>query len=78
MNEPSQGAGSQTIRVFYNSACPVCNAGINYQQRKTTDSVVEYEDVHVDEQLAAELGAPWDFVRERLHVIDENQQIQGG
>ncbi len=67
-----------TIRVFYNSACPVCNAGIKSQKGKTSDSVVEYEDVHLDNDLAAQLDAPLAFIRERLHVVDENQQVQVG
>jgi len=67
-----------TIRVFYNSACPVCNAGIKSQQKKSSISKVEYEDVHLDNDLAEQLNAPLEFVRERLHVVDENQQLQVG
>ena len=66
------------IRVFYNSACPVCNAGIKSQQGKASDTAVEYEDVHLDNDLAKHLNAPLAFVRERLHVVDENQQVQVG
>ena len=67
-----------TIRVFYNSACPVCNAGIKNQQRKSSDTLVEYEDVHLDNQLVEHVNASLAFVRERLHVVDENQQIHIG
>ena len=67
-----------TIRVFYNSACPVCNAGIKSQQRKSSDTLVEYEDVHLDNQLVEHVNASLAFVRERLHVVDENQQIHIG
>ncbi|MEE9334302.1 MAG: DUF393 domain-containing protein [Granulosicoccaceae bacterium] len=66
------------IRVFYNSACPVCNAGIKSQRGKTSDSVVVYEDVYLNNQLAEQLNAPLALVRERLHVVDEHQQVQLG
>ncbi len=81
MNEPTHKGSStepDTIRVFYNSACPVCNAGIKSQQGKTSDSAIEYEDVHLDNNLAHKLKAPLAFVRERLHVVDERQQIRVG
>jgi len=69
-----------TIRVFYNSACPVCDSGIKSQQRKTktSDCTVSYQDVHLDNQLVKQVNAPLAFVRERLHVVDENQQVQVG
>ena len=75
MDEPTQ---ADTIRVYYNSACPVCNAGIKSQKTKTDNSNVDYDDVHLDHSLAKQLNAPLEFVRERLHVVDENQQLQVG
>ena len=66
------------IKVFFNSACPVCNAGINHQKNCKSRCTVEWKDVHLDNELAQELGAELEFVRERLHVIDENGQLQVG
>jgi predicted DCC family thiol-disulfide oxidoreductase YuxK len=60
-----------TDRVYYNSACPVCRAGIADQQARmeacgATD--IEWVDVHQAPERAAEAGAGLEEVREKLHV----------
>ncbi|MFI2810675.1 DUF393 domain-containing protein [Microbulbifer sp. JSM ZJ756] len=67
-----------TIRVYYNSACPVCRAGIGHQKRRMAGCPVDWEDVHLDHDRVRDLGADLEFVRERLHVIDENGDLQVG
>jgi len=66
------------IKVFFNSACPVCNAGISSQKKKTIACKVEWKDVHLDHELVKELTADLEYVRERLHVIDESGQLKVG
>lgn len=66
------------IRVFFNSACPVCNAGISAQKKKKSVCPVEWQDVHLDNELVKDLDAPLEFVRERLHVVDESGKLQVG
>lgn len=66
------------IKVFFNSACPVCNAGISFQQKKMQSCAVEWRDVHLDNKQVEEIGAGLEFVRERLHVIDEQGRLQIG
>ena len=66
------------IRVYYNSACPVCEFGIEAQKLKSTVCGVEFEDVHLDKAKVAELGAELESVRERLHVIDTEGQLRVG
>lgn len=60
-------------KVYYNSACPVCKAGIQYQQRKLGAACddVEWIDVHARNEAASELNRDLELVRERLHVVDE-------
>lgn len=67
-------------KVYYNSACPVCNAGIKYQQRKLGGdaSQIEWIDVHCSNDAVEEIGAELEFVRERLHVVDENGEVHIG
>lgn len=59
-------------KVFYNSACPVCDAGIARQRRLlgARAETLEWIDVHADNDAADELSADLEFVRERLHVVD--------
>lgn len=59
------------IKVYYNSACPVCRAGIDGQKDKTTACQVEWADVHADNQAVEEIGEELEYVRERLHLVDE-------
>jgi len=73
------------VKVYYNSACPVCDAGIRSQKEKlaTCGSKVEWAgaewiDVHEDPARAAEVGADVERVRERLHVVDEAGRLRVG
>jgi predicted DCC family thiol-disulfide oxidoreductase YuxK len=72
MNEKTE------IKVFYNSACPVCKAGIEGQMDKESSCPIQWNDVHQDNQLVSEVDAELEFVRERLHVIDETGKLQVG
>lgn len=67
-----------TIKVYFNSACPVCNAGIESQKQKMASCPARFEDVHLDNDLAKDVDADLEFVRERLHVIDERGELQVG
>ncbi|MCY1530256.1 hypothetical protein D9M68_654360 [compost metagenome] len=69
------------VKVFYNSACPVCKAGIEGQRQRMQgdDSCpIEWIDVHHDPQAVEELGSELEQVRERLHVKDESGRIAIG
>ena len=67
-------------KVYYNSACPVCDAGIAYQRRKLRggDAEVDWIDVHADNEAVGDVGADLEFVRERLHVVDEGDMVRVG
>jgi len=67
-------------KVYYNSACPVCSAGIEYQQRKLGDASAEIEwiDVHSDNGAVCDIGADLEFVRKRLHVVGEDGALHVG
>ena len=60
---------SKSLKVYYNSACPVCRAGINSQRTRMTgcDVDVEWIDIHTLPDRLKEIGAEQEFVRERLH-----------
>jgi predicted DCC family thiol-disulfide oxidoreductase YuxK len=67
-----------SITVFFNSACPVCDAGISFQKKKMEACRVEWKDVHLHNDLVKTIDADLEFVRERLHVIDESGQLHIG
>jgi predicted DCC family thiol-disulfide oxidoreductase YuxK len=66
------------IQVFYNSACPVCDAGIREQRTRMAVCRVNWVDVHEQPQAVQALAAPLETVRERLHVIDADGRLQVG
>lgn len=63
MNSPAPAT-----TVYYNSACPVCDAGVCYQREKMQGSEVVFVDVNARPALAQELGIDIERLRERLHV----------
>ncbi|MEY4961300.1 MAG: hypothetical protein RL610_1479 [Pseudomonadota bacterium] len=55
-------------KVYYNSACPVCDAGIKDQRRRMEGcglKDIEWVDVHAHPEMVSELGASLEEVRER-------------
>lgn len=69
------------LKVYYNSACPVCKAGIEGQAcmlREQGVENVQWLDVHADPRLAREVGVELETVRERLHVVDEAGRLRVG
>ena len=67
-------------KVYYNSACPVCDAGIRHQKGKLDgcSADIEWVDVHATHSAASEVSADLEFVRERLHVKDEAGNVHVG
>jgi predicted DCC family thiol-disulfide oxidoreductase YuxK len=68
------------LKVYYNSACPVCNAGIRGQQQRMHGCPVDIEwvDIHSRPDALKEIGVQQEFVRERLHVVDEKGALRIG
>lgn len=72
MNYPSN------LKVFYNSACPVCKAGIEGKMSKASVCDIQWNDVHSHNELVAEINSELEFVRKRLHVLDEKGELYIG
>ena len=68
------------LKVYYNGACPVCNAGIEGQKERMAGCPVEVDwiDIHNRPEALKEIGAKQEFVRERLHVVDEKGELRVG
>ena len=68
------------LKVYYNSACPVCDAGIRGQRQRMAECALDIQwiDIHSRPQALEEIGARQEFVRERLHVLDEKGELRIG
>lgn len=62
------------LTVWYNTRCPVCDAGINRQKRRLIEAVtagrVEFRDINLEPDALAARGASLNDVRRRLHATD--------
>ena len=62
------------LAVWYNTRCPVCNAGIDRQRNKLVAAVesgaVEFRDIKLEPDALARYGASVNDVRRRLHATD--------
>ncbi len=66
------------LNVYFNSACPVCNAGINLQKGRSTSCAINWNDVHSDNHLATEVGKDLETIRKYLHLTNEAGELKVG
>ena len=69
------------MKVYYNSACPLCNAGIESQRCRMTaqgEKGVEWLDVHAEPARVTEVNADLPCVRERLYVKTPDGTVHVG
>jgi predicted DCC family thiol-disulfide oxidoreductase YuxK len=63
------------LTVWYNTRCPVCNGGIDWQRNKLLNAVraghIAFKDINEQPDALAAYGASVDDVRRRLHATDE-------
>lgn len=61
--------------VWYNTRCPVCNGGIDWQRNKLLAAVragsISFKDINEEPDALASYGASLDDIRRRLHATDE-------
>jgi predicted DCC family thiol-disulfide oxidoreductase YuxK len=70
------------LTVYYNTKCPVCNAGIDFQRsrlvRAARAGVIEFRDINLEPDALARFGAGLEDVRRRLHAVDADGRLHVG
>jgi predicted DCC family thiol-disulfide oxidoreductase YuxK len=65
--------------VWYNTRCPVCNAGIDRQRNKliavVESGAIEFRDINLAPDALAAYGASLEDIRRRLHATDETGRL---
>lgn len=65
---------SAELTVWYNTKCPVCDAGIEWQRsrlvRAARAGIIEFRDIGLEPDALARFGAGIEDVRRRLHAVD--------
>jgi predicted DCC family thiol-disulfide oxidoreductase YuxK len=69
-------------RVYFNSACPVCRAGIAVQRERMnaagTGCEIEWRDITKEPDALIQRGITVDDVRRKLYVEDEQGDLRVG
>ena len=73
---------SPQLTVWYNTKCPVCNAGIDWQRSRLVGAaragLVEFRDINLAPDALARFGATLADVRRRLHGVDADGRLHVG
>ena len=70
------------LTVWYNTKCPVCNAGIDWQHsrlvRAARDGAIEFRDINLEPDALSRFGTGVNDVRRRLHAIASSGRLHAG
>jgi predicted DCC family thiol-disulfide oxidoreductase YuxK len=70
------------LTVWYNTRCPVCDAGIRRQKRRLVEVVkagrVEFRDINFDPEALSAFGVSLEDIRRRLHATDAEGRLLVG
>ncbi|MDX8535668.1 DCC1-like thiol-disulfide oxidoreductase family protein [Mesorhizobium sp. VK25A] len=70
------------LTVWYNTRCPVCDAGINHQKRRLIEAVkagrIEFRDINFEPEALSAFGASLEDIRRRLHATDAEGRLLVG
>ncbi|MEO5756696.1 MAG: DCC1-like thiol-disulfide oxidoreductase family protein [Mesorhizobium sp.] len=70
------------LTVWYNTRCPVCDAGISRQKRRLIDAIkmgrIEFRDINQEPAALAAHGAGLEDIRRRLHATDADGRLLVG
>jgi predicted DCC family thiol-disulfide oxidoreductase YuxK len=72
-------ASRPKLTVWYNTKCPVCNGGIEWQRsrlvRAARSGAIEFRDINLEPEALARFGADLEEVRRRLHAVDAEGRL---
>ena len=70
------------LTVWYNTKCPVCDAGIRHQKKRLIEAVkagrIVFRDINLEPDALAAHGAALDDVRRRLHATSADGRLLVG
>lgn len=70
------------LTVWYNTRCPVCDAGIGHQRRRLIEAVkagrIVFKDINETPDALAGYGASVEDIRRRLHATDGQGRLLVG
>jgi predicted DCC family thiol-disulfide oxidoreductase YuxK len=75
-------SGKPELTVWYNTKCPVCNAGITWQRKRLVQAarqgLIDFRDINLEPDALSRYGADVNDVRRRLHAVDAEGRLHVG
>jgi predicted DCC family thiol-disulfide oxidoreductase YuxK len=73
------GSTLPKLTVWYNTKCPVCDAGINWQKNRFLQAAkagqIEFRDINLEPDALSAFGANIEDVRRRLYGLDADGRL---
>lgn len=73
------GSTLPRLTVWYNTKCPVCDGGINWQKNRLVRAVkageIEFRDINLEPNALSHLGANIEDIRRRLYGLDAEGRL---
>jgi predicted DCC family thiol-disulfide oxidoreductase YuxK len=70
------------LTVWYNTRCPICDAGIRREKSRLVEAVragrIEFRDIDLEPEALAGHGATIEDIRRRLHATDAKGRLLVG
>jgi len=70
------------LTVWYNTRCPVCDAGIVRQKRQLIEAIkagrIEFRDINAEPAALAKYNVSLEDIRRRLHATDAQDKLLVG
>lgn len=70
------------LTVWYNTKCPVCNAGIDWQAsrlvRAARAATIEFRDINLEPEALSGFAVGIEDVRRRLHGVSQDGRLHIG
>ena len=70
------------LTVWYNTRCPVCDAGIRHQKKRLVEAVkagrIAFRDINLEPDALARHGTSLEDIRRRLHATDAKGRLLVG
>jgi len=70
------------LTVWYNTRCPVCDAGISRQKRRLIEAIkagrIEFRDINAEPAALAKYNVSLEDIRRRLHATDAEGKLLVG
>ena len=67
------------LTVWYNTKCPVCDAGIDWQRhrlaRAARAGAIEFRDINLEPDILADMAITVEDIRRRLHGRDADGRL---